>query len=447
MSVVATQEQELTLEEVAKHAHIGRDAKSSDLWLCYEGYVYDVSSWAFSHPGGRHIVAGWAGRDATVAIKSFHPNMTEPKRIMKSLRVGKLCAKDSVLPEIDEDVLNLRQKYLQHGLYKGNKLWFFAQFAHILFLDVMSWVIMYNFGTGWLSYIAAGCVLAAGQAQAGWLQHDFGHLSVFSNPQTNRWVHQIVVGVMKGASKTWWDWRHLRHHSHPNVVGRDPDVDMPQVFLLGDKVPVSWAKKKKGVMPYDQQHKYWFLIMPPLLIPTFFHYQILHYIIMKREWVDALAIATFLFIFHWAFIPLLGGSGAVIFYFFVRFLESHWFVWITQMNHLPMEVDVDKQRPWLAMQTIGTCNVTPTLFNNWVSGHLSSQIEHHVFPTLPRHNYHLVRDDVKDLCQKHNLPYVEKGLWQAFADIVWSLRDSGALWKKTYEETHGSATGKTLKVH
>jgi fatty acid desaturase len=127
-----------------------------------------------------------------------------------------------------------------------------------------------------------------------------------------------------------------------------------------------------------------------------------------------------------------------MFYFFVRFLESHWFVWITQMNHLPMEVDVDRRRPWLTLQTVGSCNVHPTMFNNWVSGHLSSQIEHHIFPTLPRHNYHLVQDDVKALCAKHNLPYISKGLWQAFADIVWSLRDSGALWKKTYDETHGS---------
>lgn len=33
-----------------------------------------------------------------------------------------------------------------------------------------------------------------------------------------------------------------------------------------------------------------------------------------------------------------------------RFLESHWFVWVTQMNHLPMDIDHDKHRDWLSMQ-------------------------------------------------------------------------------------------------
>lgn len=33
-----------------------------------------------------------------------------------------------------------------------------------------------------------------------------------------------------------------------------------------------------------------------------------------------------------------------------RFLESHWFVWVTQMNHLPMDIDHEKHQDWLSMQ-------------------------------------------------------------------------------------------------
>ena len=57
-------------------------------------------------------------------------------------------------------------------------------------------------------------------------------------------------------------------------------------------------------------------------------------------------------------------------------MESHWFVWVTQMNHIPMEVDTDHQRDWLPMQLQATCNVEPTLFNSWFTGHLNYQIEH-----------------------------------------------------------------------
>lgn len=33
-----------------------------------------------------------------------------------------------------------------------------------------------------------------------------------------------------------------------------------------------------------------------------------------------------------------------------RFIESHWFVWVTQMNHIPMEIDYEKHDDWLSMQ-------------------------------------------------------------------------------------------------
>lgn len=33
-----------------------------------------------------------------------------------------------------------------------------------------------------------------------------------------------------------------------------------------------------------------------------------------------------------------------------RFLESHWFVWVTQMSHIPMDIDYEKHDDWLSMQ-------------------------------------------------------------------------------------------------
>lgn len=46
-----------------------------------------------------------------------------------------------------------------------------------------------------------------------------------------------------------------------------------------------------------------------------------------------------------------------------RFLESHWFVWVTQMNHLPMDIDHEKHHDWLTMQV-------PALFPNTPHSHL-----------------------------------------------------------------------------
>lgn len=61
---------------------------------------------------------------------------------------------------------------------------------------------------------------------------------------------------------------------------------------------------------------------------------------------------------------------------FNRFLESNWFVWVTQMNHIPMHIDHDRNVDWVSTQLQATCNVHQSAFNNWFSGHLNFQIEH-----------------------------------------------------------------------
>ena len=73
-----------------------------------------------------------------------------------------------------------------------------------------------------------------------------------------------------------------------------------------------------------------------------------------------------------------GPSGPLVFIFNFRTIESHWFVWCTQMSHIPNEVDFDSAsgKDWVRLQLDSSCNVEPGLFNDWFSGHLNFQIEH-----------------------------------------------------------------------
>ena len=83
-----------------------------------------------------------------------------------------------------------------------------------------------------------------------------------------------------------------------------------------------------------------------------------------------------------------------------------------------MEVDRDHKKDWFHTQLEASCNVEPSFFNDWFTGHLDYQIEHHLFPTMPRHNYYKVQPHIKALCAKYKVPYVEKTLYRAFADIT-----------------------------
>ena len=75
--------------------------------------------------------------------------------------------------------------------------------------------------------------------------------------------------------------------------------------------------------------------------------------------------------------PLLGSFGGLVcWYYFMRFVESQWYVWVSQINHIPMDVEAEKHLNWVTLQLRGTCNVKPSLFKTWLCGHLNYRIEH-----------------------------------------------------------------------
>ncbi|KAM6961006.1 acyl-CoA Delta-4 desaturase-like [Aplochiton taeniatus] len=420
-----------TWEEVQRHSH------RNDQWLVINRKVYNITQWATRHPGGFRVIGHYAGEDATDAFAAFHPDPIFTQKFLKPLLIGELAATE---PSHDhdknvarmQDFRTLRDDVEKKGLLQARPLFFCLHLGHIVLLEALAWMLLWLWGTSWSLTLLCAVLQATAQSQAGWLQHDFGHLSVFKKSKWNHLVHKFVIGHLKGASANWWNHRHFQHHAKPNIFSKDPDVNMLNVFVLGDSQPVEFGIKKIKHMPYNHQHKYFFLIGPPLLIPVYFHIQIVQTMLSRRDWVDLAWCMTFYLRFLYSYVPFYGFFGALALILFVRILESHWFVWVTQMNHLPMDIDHDSHQDWLSMQLSATCNVEQSAFNDWFSGHLNFQIEHHLFPTMPRHNYHLVAPQVRTLCEKHGIHYQEKTLMQGFVDVVRSLRKSGDLWLDAY---------------
>ncbi|KAK6309407.1 hypothetical protein J4Q44_G00208700 [Coregonus suidteri] len=420
-----------TWEEVQRHSHRG------DQWLVIDRKVYNVTQWVKRHPGGIRVISHFAGEDATEAFSAFHPDPNFVRKFLKPLLIGALAPTEPSQDQgknaaLVQDFQALRDRVEREGLLRARPLFFSLYLGHILLLEALALGLLWVWGTSWSLTLLCSLMLATSQSQAGWLQHDFGHLSVFKKSSWNHILQKFVIGHLKGASANWWNHRHFQHHAKPNVFSKDPDINSLHVFVLGDKQPVEYGIKKLKYMPYHHQHKYFFLIGPPLLIPVYFHIQILRAMFLRRDWVDLAWSMTFYLRFFCCYYPFFGLFGSVAMISFVRFLESHWFVWVTQMNHLPMEMDHERHRDWLTMQLSATCNIEQSPFNDWFSGHLNFQIEHHLFPTMPRHNYHLVAPLVRALCEKHGVPYQVKTMQQGLTDVVRSLKKSGDLWLDAY---------------
>ncbi|CAL9697434.1 unnamed protein product [Knipowitschia caucasica] len=420
-----------TWEEVQRHRH------RSDQWIVINRKVYNVSHWVNRHPGGLRLIQHYAGEDATEAFTAFHRDLKLVQKFLKPLLIGELSEheprQDNNKNEaVAADFRALLSEVQREGMFEACPWFFFLHLTHLLLLETGAWLLLRLWGTGWGPTLLGCLLLTVVQAQASWLQHDFGHLSVFKRSRWNHVAQRFVIGHLKGASAQWWNHRHFQHHAKPNIFSKDPDVNMVQVLVVGAVQPVEFGIKKIKFLPYNHQHKYFFLVGPPLIIPVVFHLQAMYRTIQRRNWEDLCWSLTYYLRYFLCFVPLFGFWGSVAFLTLVRFLESHWFVWVTQMNHLSMEIDHERHQDWLSMQLQATCNVEQSTFNDWFSGHLNFQIEHHLFPTMPRHNYQQVAPRVQALCKKHGIVYQKKPLSTAIADVFRCLKNSGELWLDAY---------------
>uniref|UniRef100_A0A8C6VAS1 Cytochrome b5 heme-binding domain-containing protein n=1 Tax=Naja naja TaxID=35670 RepID=A0A8C6VAS1_NAJNA len=415
-------------------------SRAPERWLVIDRKVYDISRFHKRHPGGSRVISHYAGQDATDPFTAFHLDKNLVRTYLKPLLIGELAAdQPSFEPnknkELVEDFRELRATVEKMGLLNSNHLFFLLSLLHILLLDVSAWLNVWYFGTSLVPFLITALLLGTVQAQAGWLQHDFGHLSVFGKSKWNHWIHKFVIGHLKGAPASWWNHWHFQHHAKPNCFRKDPDLNMhPLLFALGKILSVELGIKKKKFMPYNHQHKYFFLLGPPALVPFYLQWYVFYFVVQRKNWVDLAWMVTFYLRFFITYSFLLDLKSLLGLFLLLRIIESHWFVWVTQMNHIPMAIDYDKNMDWLSMQLQATCNVNQSFFNDWVTGHLNFQIEHHLFPTMPRHNFWKVAPLVKSMCVKHGIEYQSKPLFTGFTDIVHSLKVAGEIWFKAYHE-------------
>ncbi|EYT62720.1 fatty acid desaturase [Dietzia sp. UCD-THP] len=78
------------------------------------------------------------------------------------------------------------------------------------------------------------------------------------------------------------------------------------------------------------------------------------------------------------------------------------------------DVKYESQAEWYLRQMLGSANLDGGPVMNLMSGNLSFQIEHHMFPDLPSNRYAEISLRVRELCDRYDLPYVSGPLWKQY---------------------------------
>jgi NADPH-dependent stearoyl-CoA 9-desaturase len=244
-------------------------------------------------------------------------------------------------------------------------------------------------------------------------------------------------------STTWeWDnaspaeqWKHAHneeHHTYTNVIGKDGDLGY-------------------GIMRVDEDQRWYpFHLGQPLwnLVNAFmFQYGIAAYDLklgknlkskerrnnpqfrarVKATVRKVRTQATRDYVVH----PLLSGPSAMptlAANVTANVMRNLWTHSVIMCGHFPEgvetfaydSVDGETRGQWYLRQMIGSANISGSRFMHLMTGNLSFQIEHHLFPDLPSNRYQEIAPQVRAVFEKYGLGYTSGPL----------VRQVASAWRK-----------------
>jgi linoleoyl-CoA desaturase len=244
-------------------------------------------------------------------------------------------------------------------------------------------------------------------------------------------------------STTWeWDnvtpsehWKHSHnelHHTWTNVLGKDNDLgygimrvdeDQPwspallgqpfynflnmvvfeygiaaydlELFALGkasaEKKAATWAKGKQVLRKVRKQVLRDYVLHPVLSGPSF--------------------------------VPTLAANAVA------NLVRNVWTHSVIMCGHFPSGVETftrksiegETRGEWYLRQMLGSANITGGKFMHIMTGNLSYQIEHHLYPDLPSNRYAEVAPRVQELFERYGLTYVSGPLPKQVASAWWKV--------------------------
>ncbi len=253
-------------------------------------------------------------------------------------------------------------------------------------------------------------IMGLASGRCGWLMHEGGHYSLTGHIPTDRMLQIVLYGVGCGMSGGWWRSQHNKHHSMPQKVGHDVDLNTLPLVAFTSKVVKKIGKPLKG---WISLQAFLFPVITTSLVAAGWQFYLHPRHIMRSKNV-AEAVSIFTRLALWTYFitgefGLVKSAGIYLLYnwfaanyIFINFAVSH--------THLPVVPKDDTTVDWVRYAAIHTMNVTPGYFNfvDWWMSFLNYQIEHHLFPSMPQYRHPLVSEKVRALFAKHNIHYDER---------------------------------------
>ena len=330
----------------------------------------------------------------------FHP--TKPRA------AGRVESDFTELAAIVRDSGLLRRRY---GYYWTKLL----AVPVVLAAAVLAFIVI---GDTWWQLLTAAA-FAVIFTQIAMLGHDAAHRQIFVSGRWNDWTTLVIGNLLVGMSYGWWRHKHNRHHANPNKIDTDPDIDLPVISVT----PAQVAARRSAFTRWMAGHQGIFFFPILLLEGLSLHASSVRRVVTRdhldRRWAEIAFLAlhfgaylTLVFVvlpvgMAFAFLGVQVGLFGV--YMGMVFAPNH-----KGMPLVPKDVRLD----FLTRQVMMSRNVRGPWALDVAMGGLNYQIEHHLFPSMPRPHLRRAAPLIAEYCDRKGVPYTVTGLWQSYGIVV-----------------------------
>jgi fatty acid desaturase len=324
----------------------------------------------------------------------------------------------------NSDYAELRRRMLAGGLLERQPRYYAREIGVTSALAALAIAGLVVSPSVWTDFLV-GALLGLVTGRIALLVHDGAHRQIWP-PGLRAEVFCLIAGpLLIATSAAWWKQKHDRHHAHPNDEHLDPDLQIsPLAFTDAQARRKSW-----WLRPIVRRQAY---LLP--LLALFEGGQLrlasakyLATTNCKYRRTEVVLIGLHVVAYGALVFLTVGPAGALVVIPVHQAVFGLYASSVFAPNHKGMPI-VDDTSQWgfLEQQVLTARNVRASGLVAWWYGGMNFQIEHHLFPTLPRNRLSDASRIVRTFCAEVGIAYYETTLRSSYREALTSMHTAAS---------------------
>jgi len=313
------------------------------------------------------------------------------------------------------------------NLLEARNGWFFLNCISVhLSIAFAAWLCFQ--ATTPVHWVGIGILAGINSVQIGMLGHEVGHYQYFRGKDHEKHgdlLRWYLGNVCLGIAWSWWVAKHFAHHTTPNKMGSDPDIEFDWLAFTKEQLAEKNQDSVTQFLLGNQWWLFWFYLPWQALNARQTSFRSLKKESPRREdfrfQVIGIGIHATLYLLILGAIVLFDGwIPMLLFTAFHQWTHGLYNSLVFATNHKGMKAYLATEiATFLEFQILTSRDVKgywwlPDAILTQGQGGLNHQVAHHLFPLAPRVNLGKIQKIIEEFCVEKGIPYCRESVHQAY---------------------------------